>query len=376
MNPLERTVCALDRAQQRHPAPAVVFGVVKKYGDDRGGYLAALITYYGFLSLLPLMLLLSTALGFVLNAHPGAQQAVVNSALADFPIIGSQLRENVHSVQGNGLALAVGVLGLLYGSLGVAQALQHAMAQIWNVPGSRRPGYLPRLARSLLLFVTLGSGLLASTAAAALIATAVGGVPARIGALVLSVLLNVALFLACFRILTPKDIGLRALLPGCLLAGPLWTALQAFGGLLVTHQLRHATQIYGFFATVIGLLAWLYLGAQLTVYAAEVNVVLARRLWPRSMVQPPLTVKDEQVLAAIARQEERSPEQHVDVDFQPGRQPEGTDPTSPASPAEDKIEGEGPDDSRESPPTREGETARNDQGPPLSPLVPRGLVVG
>lgn len=334
MNPLERTVRALDRAQQRRAAPAIVFGVVKKYGDDRGPYLAALITYFGFLSLLPLMLLLSTALGFVLHGYPKAQQAVVNSALADFPIIGSQLREDVHSVQGSGLALAIGVSGMLYGALGVAQVLQYAMAQIWNVPGVRRPGYLPRMARSLLLFVTLGTGLLISTAAAALIGTAVSGLPARIGALVLSVVLNIALYLACFRILTPKDIGPRSLVPGCLLAGPAWTVVQALGSLLVTHQLRHATQIYGFFATVIGLLAWLYLGAQLTVYAAEVNVVVVRRLWPRSMVQPPLTAPDEEVLAAIARQEERRPEQRVDVGFQPSEKPQVAGPADRAAPTE------------------------------------------
>ncbi|MFF7586300.1 YihY/virulence factor BrkB family protein [Kitasatospora purpeofusca] len=315
MNPVERALRAVDRAQQRRTPPAVAVGVAKKYGDDRGGLLAALITYYGFVALIPLLLLLSTALGFVLHGHPGTQKAVLDSALADFPIVGDQLRQNVHSVQGSGLAVAVGVLGLLYGALGVAQVLQHAMAEVWNVPGVERPGYWPRLARSLLLFATLAAGLLVATAAATLISVAPAGLPARIGALLLSASVNSVLCLACFRILTPAEVPTRALVPGCAVAGPLFTLLQAFGAVLVAHQLRYATAVYGFFATVVGLLGWLYLAAQITLYAAETNVVLHRRLWPRSLVQPPLTGADEKVLEAVARQEERRPEQQVDVAF-------------------------------------------------------------
>ncbi|MFF8773040.1 YihY/virulence factor BrkB family protein [Kitasatospora sp. NPDC015120] len=338
MNPVERVLRALDGLQQRHRPPAVVFGVVKKYGDDRGGLLCALLTYYGFVALVPLLLLLSTVLGFVLHGHPGAQRAVVDSALADFPIIGDQLRQSTHSLQGSGLALVIGVLGLLYGALGVTQVLQHAMAEIWNVPGVRRPGYFPRLARGLLLFVVLGTGLVLTTAGAALVGTTLGGLPARIGALVVSALLNSALCLACFRVLTPHDVPTRALWPGCLLAGPLFTALQAFGSLLVAHELRHAGQVYGFFATVIGLLSWLYLTAQVTVYAAETDVVLARRLWPRSLLQPPLTEADEQVLASVARQEERRPEQRVDVSFH-----------DPDPDQADAGEGEGPGRPKDAP---------------------------
>ncbi|MCG6494204.1 YihY/virulence factor BrkB family protein [Kitasatospora sp. A2-31] len=323
MNPFERALRSLDRAQQRRTAPAFVIGVIKKYGDDRGGLLAALVTYYAFLALIPLLLLLSTVLGFVLHGNPGAQRAVVDSALADFPIIGSQLRQNVHSVEGSGIALFVALFGLLYGVLGVAQVLQHTMAEVWNVPGARRPGYWGRLARALLLFATLGTGLVLATGAATLTGTTLGGTAARVGSLLLSVLINTALCFACFRILTPAEVRSRALWPGCLAAGPVFTLLQAFGALLVSHQLRHASQIYGFFATVIGLLFWLYLTAQVTVYAAETNVVAARRLWPRSLLQPPLTGPDEEVLEAIAQQEQRRPEQRVEVDFVDEDEPAG-----------------------------------------------------
>ncbi|MBC3840880.1 hypothetical protein GXW82_13165 [Streptacidiphilus sp. 4-A2] len=129
-----------DRWQQQHTPAAFVFAVVKKYGDDRGGQLAVLITYYGFAALFPLLLLLTTTLGFALRGNPQLQHDVLNSALADFPIIGDQLRANVHSVQGSALAVTVGCLGLLYGSLGIAQTLQFAMAQVWNIPRHPAPG--------------------------------------------------------------------------------------------------------------------------------------------------------------------------------------------------------------------------------------------
>ncbi|WP_441248115.1 YihY/virulence factor BrkB family protein [Kitasatospora sp. McL0602] len=315
MNAAERTVRALDRMQQRRTAPGFVVGVVRKYGDDRGGLLAALITYYAFTAVFPLLLLLTTILGYVLHDSPGAQHAVLNSALADFPIIGSQLSQNVSSLQGSGLALVVGLVGLLYGSLGVTQVLQFAMAQVWAVPGVRRPGFLPRLGRGLLLLGVLGLGLVLSAAGAAVVGGVAGGGIGRVLGLLGSAVLNIGLFLVSFRILTPAQADTRSLLPGCLLAGPAWTALQAFGGYLVTHELRHATAVFGFFGTVLGLLWWLYLSAQVTVYAAEVNVVRARRLWPRSLLQPPLTAADQQVLDAIAEQEERRPEQRVSSRF-------------------------------------------------------------
>jgi uncharacterized BrkB/YihY/UPF0761 family membrane protein len=298
--------------------------VIKKFGDDRGGQLAALVTYYSYAAVFPLLLLLTTTLGFVLRGNPHLQSQLLGSALADFPVIGNQLRENVRSLQGNALAVVVGCLGLVYGSLGIAQSLQFAMAQIWNIPGVQRPGYLPRLGRSLLLILVLGLGLLlASTATGLLAAIGAGPTYTTLG-LLASVLLNTTLYLGCFRILTPEQIRWRRLVPGCLIAGLAWTVLQTFGGVLIAHELRHTTQVYGLFGTVLGLLWWLYLAATLSVYAAEVNVVAARRLWPRTIVQPPLTEADQRVLDAIAEQEERRPEQRVDSSF--------ADPDKPDSP--------------------------------------------
>ncbi|WP_051944168.1 YihY/virulence factor BrkB family protein [Streptacidiphilus rugosus] len=324
MNRAERTLRQLDTWQQRHRASAFGVGVVKKFGDDRGGQLAALITYYGFAALFPLLLLLTTVLGFALHGDPQLRERVLNSALADFPVIGDQLRGNIHSMQGSALAVVVGALGLLYGSLGVAQSLQFAMAQVWNIPGTERPGFFPRLGRSVALVAVLGIGLLAATAATGVLASAGAGPVVTVAGLIASALVNTALYLGCFRILTPKQIAWRCLVPGCAVAGPVWTVLQAFGGVLVAHQLRHSTAVYGLFGTVLGLLWWIYLGAQLTVYAAEINVVANRRLWPRTLFPPPLTPADQEVLDDIAEQEERRPEQQVVSGF-PADRPDGDD---------------------------------------------------
>ena len=326
MNALERGLRRLDAFQQRHRPTAFAFAVIKKFGDDRGGSLAALLTYYGFLSLFPLLLLLVTGLGFVLGHNPDLQRRIVDSALSEFPIIGTELRSSVNALHGSGLALLIGVIGLLWGSLGVSQAAQHAMAEVWNIPGRERPGFFPRLARSFSIIALLASGLVATTALSG-VGTATG--PAmfwRVLTIAASVGINAVVFFVGYRLLTPTVIETRSLVPGALLAAAGWSLIQTLGGYLVAHQLRQTSEVYGFFAIVLGLIAFLSLGANLTIYAAEVNVVLARRLWPRSIVQPPLTGPDRDALREIAKREERRPEERVDVRFVDPQQPRSPEP--------------------------------------------------
>jgi YihY family inner membrane protein len=314
VNPVERVARRLDRLQQQHRVLRAVVAIVKKYGDDRGASLAVMVTYYSFLSLFPLLLVLVTVLGFVGNDR--IADTVLGTSLEQFPVVGDQLGRNVDQpLSGSGFALAIGLLLLLYGSLGVAQSLQFAMAQLWNVPGPERPGFLPRVLRGLGLFAVLGTGMAVSGFVSGL-ATLSGQQPvSRALALTAAVLLNTALFWAVMRIVTPAGPGWRTLVPGALVGGIGYTILLAAGTALVQHQLRNSQPLYGQFAFVLGLLFWLYLVAQLTMFAAETNVVLARRLWPRSLVPPPLTGADEQVLRDLARQEARRPEEQVVVGF-------------------------------------------------------------
>ncbi len=304
-----------DRWQQRHRGSAFAFGVVKKYGDDRGGQLAALLTYYGFLAMFPLLLVFVTVLGYLLHDNPSLRHDLLDSALADFPVVGQELRRNVSALDGNGLGLVIGLLALIWGSLGVAQVAQHVMAQVWNVPVARRPGFGPRLLRSVLVLAVLA---LAVGATAALTATATllpGGVAVSVLSTAAVVVLNVALYWLAFRVLTPAEVPSRDLLPGAVVGGVAWTALQALGGWLVARQLRHTSELYGTFGLVLGLLFFLYLAAQITVYSAEINVVKARRLHPRSLRPPPLTEADEHVLTDLVETESRRPEQRVEVEF-------------------------------------------------------------
>jgi YihY family inner membrane protein len=327
MTSIERVIRRVDARQQRTPFLAFPFAVVKKFGDDRAGGLAALMAYYGFLALFPLLLLLVTFLGLALRGNASLQHRVLQSALSDFPIIGDQLRKNIHSLRLSGVGLVIGILGLVWGSLGVTQAAQHAMAQIWNVEGKDRPPFFSRFGRGL-LFILLLAFDVALIAAVAQLGT-FGPDHAlwfRVVNISVAAAMNVGVFIAAFRLLTPKQVASADLIPGAVMAGIAFTALQIGGSYLVTHQLRHTSQVYGFFAIVLGLLSWLYLSAEVTLYAAEINVVRARRLWPRSILQPPLTEPDRQVLSDIVEQEIRRPEQRVEVGFVGGDAPANTAP--------------------------------------------------
>jgi YihY family inner membrane protein len=311
-----KLVDRIDGWQQRHRIPAFVVGVVKKFGDDRGGHLAALLTYYGFLATFPLLLLFLTILSYLAHDHPQLRQDLLNTALADFPVVGQELRSNVGALNGNSVALVVGAVGLVWGSLGVANVAQHAMAQMWSVPGPRRPSFLARIARSLLVLGVLAlaiGGTAALTSLATLVpATALVPVVSTLGILVL----NAGLYWLAYRVLTPAEVATRALLPGAIVGGVAWTGLQILGSWLVARQLRHTSQLYGTFGVVLGLLFFLYLAAQIVVYAAEVNVVRARHLAPRSLAPPPLTLADRVVLADVVTTEQRRPEQSVVVTFE------------------------------------------------------------
>jgi YihY family inner membrane protein len=312
MQAAERLLRHADKQQQQRAWIAFPYAVMKKFGDDQAGNLAALIAYYGFLSLFPLMLVLVTLLGLLLRNNPELQDTIRTSALANFPVLGEQISSNVHSLRGSGLALGIGLALSLWAGLGVMKVLQTAMNAVWNVPYRHRPNFWVSLLRAIIMLLVLGVITIASAAAGS-----VGGGSdnwlLRIFGIAMSVVLNLVLFLLAFRILTTEDVAWGDVFPGALVAALAWTTLQAIGGYIVSHQLQGASDTYGTFAIVIGLLAWIYLGAQVTLFAAEVNVVRKRRLWPRAIIQPPLTGADERALKSYAEQEERRTGEHVNV---------------------------------------------------------------
>ena len=308
---------AFDRFQQRHAWLGFPLAVRQKYSEDQGGYLAATITYYGFFSIFPLLLVAVTVLGFVLRGHPAAEQTIVDSALGQFPVIGHDLQ--VHRLGGSGAALVIGLVLALWSGMGVFLAAENAMDHLWGVPHRKRPDFFRKRGRALLLLLTLGGGALAATALSWLGTFGASyGLAWKIGAIALSTLLDVGLFWVALRLLTVHDIPWRCLRGGAIAAAIGWQVLQAVGGYYVGHELRHASSVYGTFGVVIGLLSFIYLSAHITLLTAEGNVVATRRLWPRSfgvIVEEPATDADKRALTQRARVEERRQDERIEVEI-------------------------------------------------------------
>jgi YihY family inner membrane protein len=346
MNPVERAIRRIDATQRRFTPTAFVYGVVKKYGDDNGGVLVSNLAYSAFISIFPLLLILVTILGLIASADPSFRESAVKNAVANqIPLLGETLTSNVNALQRSStIGLIVGLVILIYGVTGLAQAGLFTMEQVWNLPGPARPGYLQRLGRAVLFLCLLGGGVIVTTGLASLSTylQRYQGLWLDLLIYVVTAAFGAGMYLGAFRALTPKGVPTRSLLPGAITGGILWTVLQFLGAWLVHHFL-HSNSVYGVFATVLGLLAWIYLAVEITVYSAEINVVLARRLWPRSILQPPLTEADRASMALQALQNQRRPEQHIEVTFD-DRPPDAPEPASTpqtpdqvAPPAETRV---------------------------------------
>jgi membrane protein len=314
MMSIEDRLRSLDRRQQRSPRLSFVAAVVKKFSEDEAGQLAALIAYYGFVTMFPLLLVLVTVLGFVLQGDPDLQQRILDGTLGQFPLLADQLK--LHSLTGSGGSLTIGVLGSLLAGLGITGVTQTAFDRIWSVPVRDRPGFLRARVRGLARLALLGTLSVLSTTAAGFVGTGSHSALDVIAGIVVAFVLNLALFMTAFKVLTEADVGWRELLPGVITAAVLFQLLQHLGGFYVDHELKRTGPLYGIFAVVLGLLAWLYLAAQLMMFAAEINVVRARRLWPRSFFSDELLEADRRALAESARAQERRRGEDVEVDFE------------------------------------------------------------
>lgn len=280
----------VDAFQRRHPVVGFPLGVIYKFGEDQGPYLAALITYYGFLSLFPLLLLLTSVLGFVLDGRPELQQQILDSTLSQFPVIGDEIADP-QGLQGNIGAIIVGGLIALYGALGIAQAIQNAMNVTWAVPRNRRPNPLQARLRSLRLIAVAGIAVVATTilSGAGSNAGAFGasvGARSTVAALVVSILVNGVVFVVTFRMFRPDKVRNRDVIPGALVAAAIWQLLQFFGTAFVGNIVKDSGATYGVFALVLGLLAWIFLAAVGLVIGTEINVVRTKRLYPRALLTP------------------------------------------------------------------------------------------
>jgi membrane protein len=341
MNAVKKLIAALDRLQQSRPWLAFPIAVWKKFGDDQAGNLAALIAYYGFASLFPLLLVFVTVLDIVLAHNPTLKARVLDSAFVHFPVIGDQLKSTAqgHALTGTGVALAIGLILTFLGARGVAAAAQNALNTVWGVPLSRRAGFPWSLLKQLGMILAVGIGLLATTLLSGLAgasASVLGGTAAQVGTVAVSLVLNVGVFWLGFRLAVQPEIKARQMLPGAVLSAIVWQILQLLGTYLVSHTVSKSSSTYGVFAVVLGLLAWLYLQAQFTLYAVEANVVSVRRLWPRSLAPPPFTPQDVRAFDMYVRIQARRPEQEIETRIAGAPVRDVSDP-EPVQPAGDRA---------------------------------------
>ena len=317
MNPLEpaqKVMGAVDRWQRRTRWAGVPYAVAKKFGDDKANLVVVALAWYGFTAIFPLLLVVVTVLGSIGAKSLGT--GIVNT-LQQFPIIGSNFSpSSSHTLHGSTFGLVVGLIGLVYGAQGVTQTAQEAMATVWNIPRFERTGFLPRLGRSLAGLVTIGVAFLINAFVTTYATGGTHNYAIRIPVLAGLLVINTGLYFASFTLLTAKAIGPRGHLPGAIAGAVAFTALITVGTGLINHQLKNANETYGTFGTVIGIVTFLLLLAKLTLYAAELNPVLSRRLYPRAL---PLggepTDADRQVLASLVHAEQRREDEAIGVGF-------------------------------------------------------------
>ena len=290
---------------------------MQKFGNDQAGSKAALIAYYGLFALFPLLMLFTTILGYVLHDNDQLRKELVDGALGSFPIIGTQLQSQIHPLAGSLFAVVVGGLLLLYGAIGLGLSAQSAMNNVWNIPYVHWPSLPMRYLRGFGVLVLLAVSTIGLTVLTGFATLVSHDEIARVVLIVGSLTLNFGLIILAFMVMTAIKLRIRDVVLGAALAAMFWQTLQLVGSWYVGRELQHATQTYGFFGIVLVLLAWIYLGAQFFLLAAEINVVNRYRLWPRSMTQPPLVDGDRLVFERLARMEVRRPEVDVQIQFTP-----------------------------------------------------------
>lgn len=307
----------IDRWQQKHHALAFPYAVLKKYGDDEAGSQAALITYYGFLALFPLILVATSVVDIVAQHNQELHTRLLADINTYFPIVGNQLQAQVHSDNKTGVALVLGLLFALYGARGAASAVRGALDHAWATPKVQRSGFPLNLIKSLGILFGAGLGLF-GTATLASYATAELGhsFAYRLVPLLINLVLLYVIFMYIFVVGTSRNHPRKDLRLGAITATIGLLILQTVGGYLITHQLHNLSGLYGQFALVLAILFWIYLQAQVLTYAIEINVVHAYKLWPRSLTGD-ITAADKKAYRLYAKKEafRPTPEEEIDVTF-------------------------------------------------------------
>jgi uncharacterized BrkB/YihY/UPF0761 family membrane protein len=307
---VNRIIAWADRLQRKHGVLGFPYAVVKKYGDNEGGRQAALITYYGFLSIFPLLLLGVAVLSRVLADHPDLRQRLITAIVPQ--ALRSTVEHSLATLPTSTIPFIVGLIGLLLSGTGVVFSAYQTLNHVAAVPYRQRAGFFSRYLRVFAVLAMLLLGALA-TGALTVVATALPGQPGvqRAAAVLGSALVVFAVLLLGAKLLLARPAPVRALWPGAVLGAAAVTVELNTGALLARLVVR-AGPIYGSFATVAGMFALLYLVGQALVYAAEVAAVRYARLWPRALDLNHPTAADARALALLAREQERIPAARIE----------------------------------------------------------------
>lgn len=283
MNIIQRITETADNFQRKHRIPAFGYAVIKKYGEDQSGYQAALLTYYGFLAIFPLLLVLTTVAGMAAHSYPHIKDTILNGVASYFPVLGSQLSDHIQTLHKSGIALVIGIVFTLFGARGVVDVFRRGVRHIWHEEQKTSEAFPKKIAKSLAIMLVGGLGLLTAAVLASVAAAAGHGILFR----VLSVVVNLVILFLLFSFLInsslPRHVTLKEIRVGAAAAAIGLIILQSLGGYVLTRELKSLDALYSYFAISLGLLFWVYLQAQMIYYAVTIAAVSSKNLWPRSL---------------------------------------------------------------------------------------------
>ncbi|HEX8182234.1 MAG TPA: YihY/virulence factor BrkB family protein [Candidatus Saccharimonadales bacterium] len=281
---LDSAKSAVDTYQQKHAVLAFSVAVIKRYGDDKAGRQAALITYYAFLALFPLLLVFITVLSIVASGDPELQKRISGEVFQYFPAMSSSIQNSVHTLKGSGVVLALEILALLYGARGLAAMLQEAFNNVWHVDKQHRPNFVGDNLRSFAMMFSVGIGIIIGTVVSYGLSSILDiGIIGAILITIVNLAIVFGLFLVVFRLGTSNRIRLHWLVPGALIAASGLLLVQHFGTRIMSQQLPKLNDSYGSFALTLGIMFWIYIQSQIIIYALVITAVRAQKDWPKPM---------------------------------------------------------------------------------------------
>lgn len=284
----------IDNYQRKHKIAGFSYGVLKKYSEDEVGKKAALLTYYGFLSLFPLLLLIATAISVFTANNPDAQATATNTVSRYIPAIGDQLYSHIHSINKNGFALVAAVLFTAYGARGAIENFRESAKSIWHET-KKNDSFAKNIIRSLIILVVGTIGLIIASVITGYVAAAGSGVVFKILSLLANIFVLFWVFIFILKTSIDRKISIKKIRLGALISSVGLVVLQIVGGVVLAHQLKTLDTLYSVFALPLGLMFWIYLQSQIVYIAVVAAAVKSQKLWPRSIDQSSPTLADQKV---------------------------------------------------------------------------------